>query len=249
MLMGADMEDNKIEDILKEAHNEIEPPDSWKALRNRIDQRIDARTNAPAGTSGNIVFWRWLAIGMAACFVVTAGILLYRLGFSDGMRQSRHEMVKATDLLSQADLNRLSLTFSQVRQLFGQQSHWIMIGSDDSTQMGVADTTLPKGGNSRLVVVRLAARLGDSDSQRQYFDIVAVAGRRAELQLPVAGSSPVDISLRPTVSSDGTIKVEIDTQTAKVDKTLGDRFTSLFRMRTNGNWVNIDGTGRMLKEI
>jgi hypothetical protein len=247
--MGAELEDNKVDEILKQAYNEIEPPDSWKSLRCRIDQRIDGRTNAPAGIAGNVVFWRRLAIGMAACFLVTAGILLYRFGLSDGTQQSKHAMAEAADLLSQEDLNRLSLTFSQVRQLFGPQSLWIMIGSDDSTQMGVAESIVPGDSDRKLIVMRLAASLDGSDSQRQLFDIVAVADRRAELRLPVGGASPVAISLLPTVRRDGKIEVKIGTHAAKIDKTLGERFTSLVHLRTNGNWVNIDGTGRMLTEI
>jgi hypothetical protein len=247
--MGVEPKNNQINEILKEAHNEIEPPDSWEALSSRINQRIDNRANIPDETWAGIVFWKRLAAGMAACFLVTTGVLLYQLGFSDGLKQSQHEMADVAGLLSQADLNRLSLTFSQVRQLFGQQSHWIMIGSDNSTQMGVDDAILPSDSKSRIIVVRLAASLEGSGTQRQYFDIVTVADRKAELRLPIAGVPPVKISLRPTVMGNGTIAVEINMHNAKVDKTLGHKFTSLVRTRTNGNWLNIDGTGRMLKEI
>ena len=79
--------DNIIDEILKDAHREIEPHDSWQALRTRIDHRISSKKSAsiPATEMAKrLIFWRRLAFSMAACFLVTAGILIYFLGLNYG---------------------------------------------------------------------------------------------------------------------------------------------------------------------
>jgi len=251
-----DRNDNTINEILKETHNEIEPPDSWQRLRARIDDRIDSKQSVFVPTVGNVFFWRRLAFGMAACFLVTSGILLYFLGIHYGIQEYHQQKVAAANnLLNQADLNHLNFAFSQVRQLFGQQSQWIMVGSGDSTQMGVADRMVSGADSSKIVIVRLAVNLDDVGSPRQYFDIVTFSHQQTNFQLPIAGTSAIDISLTPILKDNGRIEVEIDahadarSRTNTITTILDDRFTSLVRMRANGNWVNIDGVGQSVSEI
>jgi hypothetical protein len=248
--------DNTINEILKETHNEIEPPNSWQGLRARIDDRIDSKQSVSIPTVGNVFFWRRLAFGMAACFLITTGILLYFLGAHYGMQEYHQQQVAtANNLLNQADLNRLNFTFSQVRQLFGQQSQWIMVGSGDSTQMGVADRMISGADSSKIIVVRLAVNLDDIGSPRQYFDIVTFSNQQTNFQLPIAGTSAIDISLKPILKDDGRIEVMVNakadgrSQANSISTILDDRFTSLVRMRANGNWVNIDGIGQSVSEI
>ncbi|MHC4757291.1 MAG: hypothetical protein ACYTE8_01410 [Planctomycetota bacterium] len=251
-----DKNDNAINEILKETHNEIEPSDSWQALRARIDDRIDTKQSVSVSTVGNVFFWRRLAFGMAACFLVTAGILLYFLGAHYSMQEYHQQQVATVNnLLDQADLNRLSFAFSQVRQLFGQQSQWIMVGSGDSTQMGVADKMGSGVDNRKIIVVRLAVNLDDVGSPRQYFDVVTFSNQQTDFQLPIAGASAINISLTPILKDNGRIEVEIDahadarSRTNTTSAIFDDRFTSLVRMRANGNWINIDGIGQSVSEI
>ncbi len=251
-----DKSDNTINELLKEAHNEIEPPDSWQALRARIDDRIGGKQSASVSTMEKIAFWRRLAFGMAACFLITAGILLYFLGSHYGVRKYQQQQIAAVNnLLNQADLNRLSFAFSQVRQLFGQQSQWIMVGSGDSTQMGVADRMVSGPDSGKIIIVRLAVNLDDAGLPRQYYDIVTFSNQQTNFQLPVTGVSAIDISLTPILKDNGRIEIEINaqvdgrSQANSVSTILGDRFTSLVRMQANGHWVNIDGVGQSVSQI
>ena len=254
--MNTNNENNVIDEILKDAHREIEPLDSWQELRTRIDSRIDSDESISAPTMGNIIFWRRLAFGMAACFVITAGILLYFLGVNYGMRgYQQKQIAAANNLLNQVDLNRLRSTFSQVRQLFGQQSQWIMIGSGDSTQMGVADKMISEIDNGKVVVVRLAVNLDGVDSPQRYFDLITFSNQRADFKLPIAGTLAINISLKPVLTSDGRVEVEINAQangTSRVNSigtVVDNRCTSLVRMRAKDVWVNIDGIGQVMSEI
>jgi hypothetical protein len=248
--------DNTINEILKEAHNEIEPPDSWQALRVRIDDKINSGQFIPVSTMGNIAFWQRLAIGMAACFLITAGILLYFLGSHYGIQKYEQRQIAAVNnLLNQADLNRLNFAFSQVRQLFGQQSQWLMVGSGYNTQMGVANRVVSGADSSKIIIVRLSVNFDDSGSPRQYYDIVTFSNQQANFQLPIAGISAIDISLTPILKDNGRIEIDINaqadgmSQANSVSTILNDRFTSLVRIRANGSWVNIDGVGQSVSQI
>jgi hypothetical protein len=251
-----DKNDSTFNEILKDAHNEIEPPDSWQALRARIDDRIDSKQFVSVPTMRNIAFWRRLAFVMAASFLITGGILLYFLGVHYGMHEYEQRRIgTVSNPLDQADLTRLIFVFSHVRQLFGQQSQWIMIGSGDSTQMGVADKMVSGSDSSKIIIVRLAVILDDVGSSWQYFDVVTFPNQRANFQLPIVSTSAIDISLTPILRDNGGIEIEINaeadgrSQANSVSTLLDDRFTPLVCMRANGNWVNIEGTGKSVSEI
>lgn len=251
-----DKNDSAINQILQEAHKEIEPSDSWQALRARIVRRIESKKFVSSQATGNVIFWRRLAFGMAACFLITAGILLYFLRVHYGPQKYHPQQVAiANKLLNQADLNRLSFTFSQVRQLFGQQSQWIMIGSGYDTQMGVTDRMVPGADGGKIIVVRLAINLDHGQSPRQYFDVVTLSNQEANFRLPIADASTIDVSLKPILTNDGIIEVEINAQAEgksrvnSVSTILDDRFTPLVRMRANGKWVNIDAIGQSVSKI
>lgn len=248
--MNTNNNDNMMDEILKDAYREIEPADSWDSLRTRIDQRI-SRKESVSGIANNVVFWRRLAFGMAACFLLTAGILFYFLGFNSGMKIHQQKQLAGTNnLLNTAELEHLRVAFSQVDQLFGQQSQWIMVGSGNSTQLGVGDKLASQSSVGEVIVVRLGVNLDNQSGQPQYFDLVSFSGQQANFQLPIAGTSAIDISLRPILRNDGTVEVEINAKTndnsqAKSISTVVDNhFTSLVRMRANGNWVDIDGIAR-----
>lgn len=251
-----DKNDNTINEMLKEAHNGVEPPDSWQELRDRIGCRIDGKQFVSIPTMRKVAFWRRLAFGMAACFLITAGILLHFLGVHYGVQEYHQQQIAAANnLLNQTDLNRLSFAFSQVRQLFGQQSQWIMVGSGDSTQMGVTDRIVSGADGGKIIVVRLAVNLDDIGSLWQYFDIVTFSNQQTNFQLSLANALAIDISLKPILKDDGRIEVEVNaqadgrSQANSISTILDDRFTSLVRMRANGNWVNIDAIGQPISQI
>lgn len=251
-----DKNDSSFNEILKDAHNETKPPDSWQALRARLDDSIDSKQFVSVPTMRNIAFWRRLAFSMAACFLITGGILLYFLGVHYGMQgYEQRQTGTVNNPLDQADLNRLIFAFSQVRQLFGQQSQWIMIGSGDSTQMGVADKMVSGSDSSKIIIVRLAVIPDDVGLTRQYYDVVTFPNQPANFQLPIASTSGIDISLTPILRDNGGIEIEINaeadgrSQANSVSTLLDDKFTRLVRMRANGNWVNIEGTGKSVSEI
>ena len=79
--------DSAINQILKEAHKEIEPPDSWRALKARINRRIEVEKSIFGQATGSVIFWQRLAFSMAACFLITAGILLYFLRVNYGVQE------------------------------------------------------------------------------------------------------------------------------------------------------------------
>jgi hypothetical protein len=254
--MDTEDKNNYTYEILKNAYQGITPSDSWQALRARIDRKIDSKSLVSSPEMRNIAFWRRLSFGMAACFLITLGILIYFLGAHYGVQEYQQQHISAANnLLSQADLNRLSFAFSQVQQLFGQQSQWVMIGSGNSTEMGVADMMISGADSSKVVVVRLAVNLENEQGQQQYFDIVALSNQQARFQLPIVGASAIDVRLRPTLRNDGRIEIEIDAQADStsransVSTVVDDEFTSLLRMRANGTWVNIDGVGKSISKI
>jgi hypothetical protein len=239
--------DSVIDEILKEAHNNIEPPDSWQALRARIDSGISSKKNITISFVENIVFWRRLSFGMAACFLISAGILFYFIGtYYKGQKNHNQQIAIADNLFNQADLNRLSFTFSQVQQLFGQQSQWIIVGSGGSTQMGVAQKMISRADNSKIIVVRLAVNLDNMESSRQYFDIVTFSNQQTSFQLPITAAS-IDISLTPILRNNGKIEVEVSAQidgralSDKTNSVFSNKYIRLISMQANGVWVNIEG--------
>lgn len=258
--MNADKKDDDIVDaILKDAHREIEPPDSWDALRTRIDYRIKSRkpSSLPlTQLNGSVVFWRRMALVMAACFLLAAGLLIYTIGFVQHTEDSKGRRVAVTNqgLFSQTQLNQLMKTFSNVRELFGQQSPWIMVGSGSNAEIGI-DEIARTADTSNVVAVRLALNPETEDAGRRYFDIVTFSNQRINCQLPMADASGIDISLRPTLENDGIVALEIDarvngTSVSRSATTVAnDVFTSLVRLRANGHWVNIDAVAQLMSNI
>jgi hypothetical protein len=241
--------DDIIDAVLKDAHREIEPPDSWEALRTRINHRINSGKPSSqlfAQIDRSVVFWRRMALAMAACFLLAVGVLIYTIGFVQRGENSRGQRVAASTqgLFSQAQLNQLMKTFSNVRELFGQQSPWIMVGSGSNAEIGV-DEMVRMSETSKLVVVRLALNSERQNAGRRYFDIVTFSNQQVKCQLPMADASAIDVSLKPT-PRDGIVAIEINAQVngssaaKSITTVVNDTFTSLVRLRANGYWVDID---------
>ncbi|MHC4363042.1 MAG: hypothetical protein ACYSTZ_09455 [Planctomycetota bacterium] len=248
--------DSAIDAILKDCYREIEPPDSWQALRARINRQMETGKSSFIQLAGRVVFWRRTALAMAACFFLTATLLIYIIVLTAGDRNLSNRRTAATmqGLFSQAQLNQLMITFSNVRELFGQQSAWIMIGSGSNAEIGI-DEIVRTADTSKVVAVRLALDPETKGASRRYFDIVTFSNQWINCQLPMAGASGVDISLKPTLENDGIVALEISARgngssASKSATTVAeDAFTSLVRLRANSHWVNIDAVAQSMSNI
>lgn len=248
-----------VDAILKNAHREIEPPDSWEALRARIDRRMESgklSSVLAAQLDRRIAFWRRTAFAMAACLLVTTGLLIYVIGLAQGGKAFRQRQTATANqgLFSQAELSDLSRTFSNVRQLFGRQLPWIMVGSGTDAEIGVDQMVRPADAG-KIIIVRLAVNLEKGIATRRYFDVVTFPSQKADFQLPVGDASVMDVSLRPILKNDGIIAVEINakvgggSESQSIATVVDDRFTSLVRLRADGEWVNIDGIGQSMSDM
>lgn len=249
--------DELIDAILKDAHSQIRPPDSWEALRSRIDDRINDRhlsSNSIGHLNKNVVFWRRIALGMAACFAITSALLIYILGHCSG--NWKREITTADQgMLSQTQLHQLSTAFSHVRQLFGKHCPWMVVDSGGEGEIGIDNQTIETAVTNRVIVVRLAVNVEKQEAKHRYFDVVTFPSQKASFSISVADDLDVDIFLKPMLTNVGKIVVEIN---ARIDDgsqaggvmTVADNvFTSLVRMRSNSSWVNIDAVARSASNI
>jgi hypothetical protein len=247
---------NSYEDkMLKDAYEQVTPADSWGGLRARIGNRIaESQVNSIQRRDHNSVrFWKNLSFAMAASFIVTAGILVYTIGLNKGTNLSHKQPVASRGgmLVGQEEMDKLVDAFSQVHQLFGDQSRWIVIGSDNNSQVGIMENVQPSTDSQELVVVRLAISGDGQGSQRRYYDVVTYADQKTNLQLPLANATALMIDLKPIIQKDGTICVEIDATANGMSQSksrcaiASESFTPLVNMRVNGDWIRIDGVGRM----
>ncbi len=176
------------------------------------------------------------------------------VGMKSGERRQRHEqlLVAGTGLLTDVKLNQLHEAFSQVRSLFSDELPWIMVGEGNNVQIGVNGRQFNEVDTGHVVFVRLAVNMEGGGGGRQYFDIVTFANHRAEFLLPLAANVGVHVSLMPRLSTDGVIDVEIDASVnggahaQNTGRIADDSFISLVRMRADGGWLSINGTGRAI---
>lgn len=244
--------------VLKEVYESTKPADSWEALRTRIDGVIgDARLKdirRHGSLSSVSIRRRWVMAAAAACVIVGLSILSYLVGMKSGERRYQHEQLLAanTDLFTDVKLNQLHEAFSQVRSLFSDELPWIMVGEGNNVQIGVNGRQFNEVDTGHVVFIRLAVSMEGGGGSGQYFDIVTFANHRVELLLPLAANVGVHVCLTPRLSTDGTIDVEIDASvnggahaqnTGRIED---DSFISLVRMRADGGWLSINGTGRAI---
>lgn len=242
--------------ILKETHNEIQPPDSWHALRNRIDKRVfnEERSHILLARLGkNAAFWRRIALAMAACLVIISALFIYVL--SDINRRQQHSATVNQYLLSQKQLEQLGTAFSHVRELFGAQCPWMVIGSSGEGQIGVGNHVKETYDSQGIIVLRLAVNLEGQELKRQYFDIVTFPNQQVSFSMSVAEESDLGVSIKPFMASDGRIAVEIKTgpesgaQAGETVMVANNKFTSLARVKSGDSWVDIDVVGRVVSNI
>lgn len=254
--MNANEKDEQTLDaILRNAHGEIEPLDSWGALRARIDQRVNSKESTSLATmrmAKDVVFWRRTALTMAACLAITAGVLIYMIGFSEDMGDSGQTNQV---LLNQTQIEQLATTFSYVRQLFGQESPWLVVGSGGDADMGIEAGTTWARDTGKIIIVRLLINSQERDTTQRYFDVVTFPNQQASFQIPVANTSAINISLKPILRDDGKVEVEINARfneglpVNRITTLPNSVFTPLIRIQANGSWVNICASGQAVSNI
>lgn len=249
--------DDLIKAILKEAHNEIQPRDSWEALRARIDKRVcdEERYSVSIKRVGrNATFWRRIALAMAACLVITTGLLIYLLDNSQSGQQEQINLANQ-GLLNQRQLDQLSIAFSHVRELFETHCPWMVIDSGGEGEIGVDYRTAEATDANKIIIIRLAVNVEGQEVQRRYFDVVTFSNQQVSFSASIADSSDIGISIKPMITHDGTIEIEVKVglesgpQTGDFVTVADDKFTSLVRVKSNSNWVNIDATGQLASNI
>jgi hypothetical protein len=245
-------EKDKINYALKEAHETIEPLDSWQALRSRIDKKIEnGQTEAGLVTklNGNIAFWRRTAIAAAACLVITSVLLIY-VAFNNPATNIYNQ-----NLLAQDQLQQLREAFSQVQELFNQNCPWIVINSTGKGDIGVENQEINLSEAKKIIVMRLALNPQDNQTAPQYFDVVAYNNQLVSFDASVSDSSNMSIALKPVIREGNRIEVEINTQLnsgLKINNTVtiaDNSFKTLARVKTNGSWININATGQSISNI
>ncbi len=245
-------EKNKINDILKEAHEEIKPLDSWDALRKRIDKRIESsQTEEGLVTklNGNIAFWRRTALAAAACLVIASALLIYVAFKSQNKNNSN------PNLLAQNQLQQLSEAFSQVQELFNQNCPWMVINSTGKGDIGVENQETTPADANKIIVLRLALNHRDDNSEPQYFDVVTYNNQLVTFDAPVSNGTNMSITLKPVITKSNRIELEINTQLnggSNINNTVtiaGNSFKTLASVKTNGSWININATGQALSNI
>ncbi|MHC4476152.1 MAG: hypothetical protein ACYTEL_10930 [Planctomycetota bacterium] len=258
MMSDNQKQDDALDVMLKKAYQQIEPLDSWASLRARVDRRIhrpEGSRTAPAPLEASVVFWRRAALGTAACLALAVGLLVYQLAFVSGPDDLGPRAVASGQrIFNEVQLDQLSRTFANVRELFGRQSTWMMVSSDDDTEVGVEPVTGTTEGD-RAVVVRLEVDLEKRGVRSRYFDIVTPAGQAASFRLSIDNASTIDIRLKPLLRPDGLVQVDLGasikggSEARSVTAVGDDSYTPLIRLRANGAWARIDGIARSMPNI
>lgn len=249
--------DEPIETTLRETHDVIQPQDSWEALRGRIDKRVFEKERSAASISRlsqNAVFWRRVALAAAACLVVTSVLLIYTIR-DTGIDLQTHTAIADQGLLNQNQLEQLSAAFAHVRELFGTHCPWMVIDSGGEGQIGINNRIKETLDSNEIIVIRLAVNMEGRELERRYFDVVTFSNQQVSFGVSVAESSNLGVSIKPVMTDDGKITVEIKaefesgTQAGDIVTVANDKFTSLVRVKSNHSWVDIDAVGQVVTNI
>ncbi len=251
--MNAKNKKDNLNDILKETHEEIQPLDSWEALRSRIDKRIEKKKTSNGfitKLNGNLIFWRRAAIAAAACLVITSILLVYVI-----FNNHNYDLTDNHSLLAKDQVKQLSEAFSQVQDLFNQNCPWIVINSSGKGEIGDENQKIDAAKAKNIIILRLAVNLHEDQTVPQYFDVVTFNNQLVSFNMPVKDNSNMSVSLRPVINANNKIEVEIDTQlnsglkTSNTVTIADDSFKTLARVKSNGSWININATGQSLSNI
>lgn len=252
--MDTGKKDNLENEVIKEAYNLIQPQDSWEALKNRVEKRVFEEPGSSVLRIGrDTAFWRRLALALAACLVITSGLLFYVLGNFQNDRQK--QLSKDKGLLDQGQLDRLGVAFSHVRELFGTPCPWMVIDSGGEGEIGVNNRISETADSGKIIVIRLAVNIEGREIQRHYLDVVAFSNQQVSFNISVAEDKNIGVSIKPFATVDGRVTVEMNakadggTQKSDIVAVADNKFTSLARIKFNDNWISIDATGQLASNI
>jgi hypothetical protein len=246
--MSDKRQDERIDALLRQAHDAVEPADSWQALRGRIDDRL-----RPAGMARKVVFWRRIALTTAACFLLTVAILSYLVLKNPRADRSRPTLAAAAaPLLNDAQIEKLTQAFSQVRSIFNEQSPWLMIDSSGNSQLGLAQADRDATGAQSLIIVRLTLGDPQSDAEQPYADLIAFPQQRIDVQVRTAAGSAIEISLVPTAQEDGRIRLDLvargddGERVGAAVSVGGSAIEPIARIRAGAGWVYLGAMARLV---
>lgn len=243
-----------LDDIMKQAHGNISPEDSWQALRGRIDQTL---RQTEIHRRHSLRRWKWAAYSAAACLLVSLGGLWYCLGLlssSDSPEPIQPVLTNYRYFTTQ-ELSQRNTAFRQVREVFGQHSPWIMIGLEGRPQMGVDPLTSAEPQNQAgaiPVIIRLAISQETTTQPRNYYDLVAVLGQTCQIDLPLPDGGVMSLQVLACLDQERGIHIEIQAPGTTLAPSLGNRrldtnrYALLGRIQIQGyQWV-IEGIGQRL---
>jgi hypothetical protein len=131
----------------------------------------------------------------------------------------------------------------------------MIINSGGKSEIGIDNQVTEPTDANTIVVLRLAVNMEGVETIPQYFDVVTFSDQLVSFNIPMSVDKNINIALKPAVTNNDSLAVEINTQldsgsrTKKVAIITDDFFTSLIRIKTNGNWININATGRQMSNI
>jgi hypothetical protein len=239
-----------IDEILQEVYVNTQPPDSWSALRQRIDAAILDGRGQSHFARRQLVFWRRAALAMAACLVAAVGLLLH-MATPGSLGDSPDAAANGGfTLLTQTQTDRLVQAFSQVRGLFADQQPWLMIDSAGASQMGL---TLPEGPGHReegLVVLRLTVEETGRKDGCRYADLVVFPRQEVVCTLRTAAGSAIELRLVPVLGEEGHVDIDFvarvdgDARAGRVTQVGRNAFSSFAQLRLGANSLSLGATAR-----
>ena len=245
------MDEKEINEVLdrrlREGYDSVGPADSWDDLRRRIDGRLAAEEWRRQG-----IFWRRVAMAMAACLLVTAGLVVWLSTGSWKGGATRSLMIASSPGLTDSQIRQLGMVFEQIRGVFADQASWFMVDSSGGTQIGVSNGTAQTKEVGPAVVIRLVLQEERQVLEPRYLDVVAVLQRRVDLKIPLAEGIRVDVSLLPRLSGEGGIVLETAIQ-ARGNTPMGGTvtisdtpYTLLARVRAGDTWVQLQAIAKVV---
>lgn len=153
---------------------------------------------------------------------------------------------------SRGQVEELEIAFTHIRELFGEQCPWMVLDSSGKGEIGVDNLVAQKAEADKVIVVRLVVNTQDNN---RYYDVVALSHQELCFSIPTTDNHTIDIFLRPVITSNNSLAIEIKTshgnglQTGGTATIVGNRFTSLVRVKSNSQWINIDAVGQPVHNI
>jgi hypothetical protein len=245
-----------LDTMLRQAHNQIEPPDSWQALRERIESGLDHRDTPDTRSlhlSHKLAFWRGVALTLAACLLVCTGALF--LSVANRITPAPVPASPVFQPITDTQQQRLGQMFNHITQVFADQSPWMVVDSQGDGTIGVA--TEPSDANiaQERIILRLVTGLNNGSIQNQCFDIVASSGQQVTLQIPMALGTPIDVSLKAVSMKSGAVSLEInahDQQSLHVNglvRVPDQAYASLLEVPLDTHRLSMHATARRIPRL